>query len=305
LPAVGADAGLDGLTNVNDVWWATLSAGTTYRIAFSSDGCAELLMRSHRGDVRYFECNGYTTFTPAPDAAGRYLFEVTAPQRNGSTRYRLRIAAATRDDVGVGLELANLKTVRGALSPIAGDVVDLYHFDVQRRSDVRVRLESPGAFSLTLVTFDGRVLGSSSRAIDRDLGSGHYVVAVRAPTDSRAGPYGLSLVIRDVTTTRLKLSATEVAPGVSVVFGVAVTPTTAGGSIRLEIDRFDPLSGWQFNRAITLRSPTASYRWTPPAPGRWRVSARYRGTLRSSPSGTGNSVILVARPLKSGTVVRG
>ena len=154
---------VDWLTDVNDVWWTSFTPGTTYRIAFDSRSCAELTIR-HKGDVlRSFRCNGYTTFTPQPNAGGAYVFEVTAPDRPGTTPYRLVVSPAGSDDVGVGLPLANLTTVRGALAPGVGDVVDLYHFDVATLSDVRLRLEGH-AFSISLLTFGGAQNSHPARA---------------------------------------------------------------------------------------------------------------------------------------------
>ena len=192
---------VDWLTDVNDVWWTTFAPGTTYRIAFGSKACAALTIRN-RGDVlRSFRCNGYTTFTPGPDARGMYVFEVTAPARPGTTRYRLVVQPAGPDDVGVGRALANLTTVRGALAPGVGDVVDLYHFDVATLSDVRLRLEGR-AFSISLLTFGGGRLASGEGEAERTLGPGHYVAAVRASFGQTGGSYRLSLVIRQVTRRR-------------------------------------------------------------------------------------------------------
>ena len=104
---------VDWLTDVNDVWWTTFVPGTTYRIAFSSGGCAALTISGKGNVLRAFKCGGYTTFTPGPKAGGRYVFEVTAPTQPGTTPYMLTVRPAGPDDVGVGLPLANLATVRG------------------------------------------------------------------------------------------------------------------------------------------------------------------------------------------------
>ena len=65
----------------------------------------------------------------------------------------------------------------------------------------------------------------------------------------------------------------------------------------MQVDRLDPLTGWQFNRIIRIRAPGGSVTWTPPAPGRWRVRASFLGTVRSSPSRSPYVALLVARPL--------
>ena len=65
----------------------------------------------------------------------------------------------------------------------------------------------------------------------------------------------------------------------------------------IQIDRFDPLAGWQFSRLLRVAAPSASVSWTPPAAGRWRARARFLGTLRASPSRSGYAYVLVAKPI--------
>ena len=282
---------VDWLTDVNDVWWTKFAPGTTYRIAFSSEGCAALTIRTRGEAVRSFRCNGYTTFTPGPDAGGSYVFEVTAPNQPGRTPYRLVVAPAGPDDLGVGLPLTNRATVRGALAPGAGDVVDLYHFDVPSLSDVRVRVEGR-AFSISLLTFDSAQLASGSGDVERTLGPGHYVAAVRAPFGQPGGAYRLSLVSRQVTRTTISASSSSISPGSSVTFAIGVAPAPNGGSVEVELDRFDTLAGWHFDRKVRL-SAGQSLSWRPPAPGRWRARASFLGTIDFSPSHSGYSTILV------------
>jgi hypothetical protein len=64
----------------------------------------------------------------------------------------------------------------------------------------------------------------------------------------------------------------------------------------LQIDRFDPLTGWHFNRELRV-SVGARVSWRPPAAGRWRVRARFLGTSTSSASRSGYAYVLVARPI--------
>ena len=231
---------------------------------------------------RSFECSGYMTFTPGPEDGGRYVFEVTAPARVGSASYRLRVLPATADDVGVGLGLENLATARGTLAPSAGDVVDLYHFDVTSPSDVRLRLAAGGGASVTLLTYGGGQLGSSSGEVDRKLGPGHYVAAVRGSLGAGRSGYRLSLIVRRVTHTTLTVAAAEIAPGASAVFAVAIDPQPSGGRVQFRIDRFDSLAGWHFFRMINLSGAGGTVSWRPPAPGRWRARALFLGTVSSA-----------------------
>jgi hypothetical protein len=277
LAARGASSTVNGLTDVNDVWWTSMRPGTTYRIAFDSPGCAEVYLSHRSRRLTSLECRSYTTFTPGPDGGGRYVFEVVATGTTRSQPYRLQVAAAGNDDLGEGLPLANQSTARGSLSPSGVDLLDLYHFDVTQSSDVRLRLG--GGFSLLLVTESGGRVASGGNEIRRRLGAGRYVVAVRGTTGQRAGRYAVSLVIRQLTSTTLTVTGDS--------FTARTSPTADGGTIELQIDRFDPLTGWQFNRLVRLSGRGGTYSWTPPAAGRWRARASFRGTLGYSPSRSG------------------
>ena len=68
----------------------------------------------------------------------------------------------------------------------------------------------------------------------------------------------------------------------------------SGGTVEIQVDRFDPLTGWHFNRL--LRVPAGgSTTWAPPAEGRWRFRATYKGTIDASPSRSGYAHLLVKR----------
>jgi len=301
LPRGGTRASVDGLTDVNDVWSVRMRRGKTYRIAFSSSNCAQMSVRRGLQTLLRFACRGYTTFTPGPDGGGRYSVEIRASEGARHHKYRLRVVAATADDLGVGVELAAGSTRRGRLSPSGVDIVDLYHFNVPRLSEVRLGLArgSGRSFSLVLLTDSGKRLETDDVRVRRRLNRGRYVVAVQAPAGTRAGRYRLTLRLRDVTSTTVLVSGArtaEVAPGSAVSISCVVAPTTAGGRVELQIDRFDTLTGWQFYRVIRVRVGT-TVSWRPPAAGRWRVRARFLGTRGSSPSRSGYAHLTVARPI--------
>jgi hypothetical protein len=298
LSGTGVRSSVNGLTDVNDIWWKTLTPGTTYRIAFSSRGCAEVSVRSLKRPtdrLGYLECSGYTTFTPGPDGGGRYTFEVVAPRTTESQPYKLQISPAGADDLGVGSGLPNLGRVSGRLDPLGVDVTDVYHFDVDRTADVRLDLTQSGAsqFSLVLVTDSGAHVTSGETRIHRNLQPGRYVVAVRGTPGTRGGRYSLALVIRGLTSTSLTASSASVSPGSSVTLSAQTSPTPDGGITEIEIDRFDPLSGWQFARLIRVGGSGGSVSWTPPDQGRWRARASFLGTRRFSPSRSSYAFVLV------------
>ena len=299
LAAAGVSSTVNWLTDVNDVYWTTFTAGSTYRIAFRSQDCATVVLESKGHEIGHFSCSGYTTFTPGPDGGGRYVFEVLAPHRSATAEYRLQVAGAGPDDQGMGLELGNLTTVHGSLAPAGIDVVDLYHFDVSKASEVRLRLGNPQGrqFQVTLLTDDGRRIGASDKELQLHLQPGHYVAAVHGAVGTPAGRYALALVIRQLTQTSLSASASSVTPGGSVTFTLGTSPSPNAGVLELQIDRFDPLMGWQFSKLIRVSAPGGSVTWTPPALGRWRAHVRYLGTLEFSPSESGYVSVLVAKPL--------
>jgi hypothetical protein len=298
----GVRDSVNGLTDVNDVWSVRLRRGTTYRIAFSSSPCARATLHARNRAVR-LSCRAHSTFTPGRDGGGRYVLEVQASSTATRQRYRLHIAAAGADDVGIGMELRPGAGARGSLSPSGVDVLDLYHFQVERLSEVRLRL-SPAAgrsFGLVVLTDSGARMASAGAVFRRRLGRGRYVVAVQGEVGSRGGRYRLSLRLRDVTTTSVLIAGSnsaEINPGASVTLSCIVSPS-AGGRVELQIDRFDPLTGWHFHRLIRA-SAGATVSWRPPAAGRWRVRARFLGTSRSAASRSGYAYILVARPIGSG-----
>ena len=166
---------LNGLTNVNDVWWVAMQPGSTYRVAMSSRPCVPMPPRQRGLTLRSMSCGGYTTFTPGPDGGGRYVVELVAPPGAGAASYRLQFAKAGPDDIGVGPEVKNLATSRGALAPAGVDVVDVFHFDVAERSDVRLRLGGASGYSLVLRRDSGSRLAGSGDQIRRQLDRGRYV----------------------------------------------------------------------------------------------------------------------------------
>ncbi len=294
LPRAGARSSVHGLTDVNDVWRISMRPGTTYRIGFSSvSSCPSVSLRARRHVERQLavlSCRGYTTFTPGPDGAGEYILEVVASGEANTQGYRLLFAPAAPDDLGVGIELRNRVSAKGSLNPARLDVRDLYHFDVERRGDVR--LDVTNGLRFELVRDDGQRLGTYA-SLRRSLEPGRYVVAVTDGFGDPGSSYTLSLLIREITSTTLRLASPTVAPGSPVTLRPDVAHG-AGGTVEIQVDRFDPLTGWLFNRL--LRVPAgSSTTWAPPAEGRWRFRATYKGTIDASPSRSGYAHLLVKR----------
>jgi hypothetical protein len=282
LPPSGTRSTVNGLTDVNDLWHVDLRPGATVKIRVASSTCPRVRFRRPRGATLLdLDCNEVYAFTPGADGGGRYVLDVRPTAALRSQSYRLRVTPAGADDLGIGRELPNARKTSGALSQDALDVVDLYHFDVERPSDVRLVLDRSAGTTLTLLRDSGYRIGTGS-LVRRTLGPGRYVVAVRG--EGKATRYALSLLVRRITRTTLTVS--DAAPGLRqpVELRPSVDPV-AGGRVDLSIERFDPLTGWHFHRLYRIGTQKSVW-WTPPAGGRWRVRARFLGTIGESPSGS-------------------
>ena len=152
LPRAGVRSSVHGLTDVNDVWRISMRPGDDLPDRLLLDVLVR--PRSRCGPARQvgrqlavLSCRGYRTFTPGPDGAGEYVLEVVASGEAETQGYRLLFAPAAPDDLGIGIELRN-RVAEVALDPARLDVRDLYHFDVERRGDVRLDVTSGLRFEL-------------------------------------------------------------------------------------------------------------------------------------------------------------
>jgi hypothetical protein len=319
LPVKGVRDSVDSLVDPDDAWSTALRPGTTYRIKVTAapGSCLDAALyppetRSFGFDsLRELPCNGYGTFTPGPDGGGRYTIRVAADSELvGRQVYRLRVAPAAADDIAPGLPIDNGQTRRGAVSGRTLDVVDLYRFAVGSRSDLTLTLKA-GAKSridLVLLTDRGRRLRCECFEVGGQrlrirLNPGRYYAVVRA-RESSGGRYRLAMLLREITTTDLLISGghdVSALPGQAVTLAARVSSAAAaGGLVRIQVDRFDPLDGWQFFRLFVLRAGgdgSASAIWVPPTVGRWRAHAVFYGTRTASPSSSAYSRLLVASEL--------
>lgn len=107
----------------------------------------------------------------------------------------------------------------------------------------------------------------------------------------------LQRAARTITHARISINGKHSA-GAAVQVGVRLRPPVAG-PVRITLERFDPFAGWQFYRRVSVQASNglATLGFTPPAQGRWRASAVYRGTRIAAPSETKYATVLVAPPL--------
>jgi hypothetical protein len=315
LPHNGVRSTVDPLRDADDAWSVVIRAGQSFRINLVPAGgkCLSLSVFrpgtsafSESSPIRRLDCGGYAMFTPGPDGGGRYTLLVrTTAEGGGPQRYRLQAAKAGPDDTAPGLALRQGQPHRGGLLAGAIDALDLHRFTVARRSDVTLAMHagSRARFDLTVLRDDGRRVtcecGEDGALRSRlRLSPGRYFAVVRA-RDYTGGHYRLSLLVREITSTVLKISGSRTAKagaGRSVRLEARTGPAPGGGLVRIQINRFDPLEGWQFFRIIRVRvgsGGVAAVHWTPPSVGRWEIRAAYRGTRTSSPSRSNVARLLV------------
>jgi hypothetical protein len=311
LPRNGANGSVSRLSNQSDAWWVRMREGTTYRVNLDprATRCVALQVfppgtRSFRdtNPVYSFRCGGYQLLTPRPGRAGRYFLVARATHGDRRPeRYHVQVSPAGPDDTAPGIFIGNFARVRGFLEAGGIDVVDLYRFDVVRRSGLFLSLRTAGQMRMLLLNDVGKHLDSSSFLIRRGVPAGRYFVAIRSESDRRV-PYTLSRISRTITRSRLTINGSRQAqagPGAAVQVEVAVTPAVSG-PVRVDVERFDPLAGWQFYRRFHSQATNghASVSFVPPGVGRYRARGLFLRTRRATASATNEARLLVASPLE-------
>lgn len=311
LPPGGVGATLDRLQRTANAWSIELQEGVRYRVALSHPGRAciggTLVAPGARladRPVAMLGCEGYALVTPR--TTGRYAVVVRAAAYvRGPQPYRLQVARAGRDDSAPGRDVANYARVRGRLDGRRSDRLDLYSFDVTRRSVLfmRLRVEPRRRVDVRLLDTAGRQIKCACGRngpveLRKGLQRGRYFLAVRAK-DRSAGPYELLRASRTITKSSLSVGSVIAAPGVPRVLTMLVTPPV-DGPVSFELEQHDPLSGWQYVRRLRGEAvagvATASF--TAPSVGRWRARATYVGTRGRAPSLSGFAPFSVDRPLQ-------
>jgi len=96
------------------------------------------------------------------------------------------------------------------------------------------------------------------------------------------------------TAQRISFGSAKAAVRQGVGIAVKVSPA-ASGPVTVDIERFDPVFGWQFYREqhAFASGGSASLPFAPPAVGRWRARASYGGSRTASPSAVGFTYLLV------------
>jgi hypothetical protein len=314
LPRRGAAGRLNTVLNPAAAYSTRFADGRPYRINLSAGNgqtaCAELQVfepgtRDFDSDEPLFVvgCEGYKVFTPGPGDGGRYSLVARASrERRGDQPYRLEVAPAGRDDVAPGVDLSG--SARGRVDAHGADVVDLYSFEVERRSDVTLVLKTRAGLNLQLLRESGRRMqcacdrrGGRVRA---RLARGRYFAMVRA-RPAAGGAYRLGSIFRTITRSKITINRRvrgSARPGTTVPIDVQISPRVAG-PVSIIVYRFDPVEGWRFSQRFRRDSRdghvTAPLRL--PTRGRWRARAVFHGTRAASESRTRYAFVTAVDPI--------
>jgi hypothetical protein len=315
LAAQGASGSLARVVDVSSAYSAELTAGVPYQVNLVSriTGCMRLAIFApgtktfdSGSPVGGLRCQGYRLFTPR--LSGRYSLLVQADGfAPGAQPYHLQLAAATAAETAPGLTLGNYRRVGGYLNGSHVGVLRLYRFDVTSRSNLQLNLStgSQRPFNLELLSQGGKQLDCScndegDQTLTYTTRPGRYYALVQA-RDFSSGGFTLVRRSRTITHTSVRFDGAryiQEPPGTTTTIGVRVTPGVSGPAT-VEIDRFDPVAGWQFYRdeRVNVSNGSGSVSFTPPSTGQWLAQASFLGSRGASPSESGHSRLLSAGPL--------
>ena len=296
LPASGAKGSVDRLVDPGNAYWKRLNEGRTTKMYLGGQYCTSLSV--YRPGTKSFssqpvlrsKCGGYRLFTP--DESGRYVFLVEAGRSRDVQRYRLQVERARADDTVPGIFIRNHAKVKGHVNG-GIDSVDLYRFDVTRRSELTLRVS--GGPDLELRSDGGSYLGGGS-TIDRVVRPGRFFVAVEGQ-----GKYQLSRVSRAVTKSSLRFNGNRkaaVRPGSTARLQMNVRPGVSGRGV-IVVERLDPIAGWQFLRRyrVSVNGGDATVSFRPPSVGRYRAEGEFLKNRDAAGSETGVAKLQVRGPL--------
>ena len=311
LPSGGANGHVDRIQNINAAYSFSLHAGESYMINLANKTKGACVSGAlYAPGTRSFEegspllsvhCGGFRLFTPGPGQGGLYSFQITPRTSYAHVQhFHLQIAPAGPSETAPGLALGNYAHAHGRLDGGGVHVLRLYRLDVTTHSNLTLKLTAPSSadFDLQLRNQNGNVIecqcgDSGSQTLQHQLLPGRYyaVVSVR---DDTAGNFTLVRESRTITQTRVSFGEGHAAPGQGVSINVSVSPA-ASGRVTVDIERFDPVFGWQFYQQVQaeVSEGSASIPFTPPAVGRWRANATYAGSRTASGSAVGFSYLLV------------
>jgi hypothetical protein len=324
LPVAGASGQVDRVQNINAAYAITMHAGVSYLINLANEtkgACVSGALFAPgtssfgaegeggaeeggggAGSLLQIHCGGYRLFTPGSGHGGLYSFEIT-PQlsHSGIQRFRVQVARAGPAETAPGLPLGNYAHAHGYLDGNGVPVLRLYRMEVTSHSNLTLKLTAPNSaeFELQLRNRNGDVIecdceGSGSQTLTHQLLPGTYY-AVVSERHRTAGSFTIVRESRTITATTISFGTAKATPGQGLGIDVKVSPAESGPVV-VEIERFDPVFGWQFyseDRAFASGG-LATVFFAPPTVGTWRAKATYEGSSTASPSSVGYTYLLVS-----------
>jgi hypothetical protein len=317
LPGAGISGQVDRVQNINAAYSFTMRSGVSYLVNLANQthgGCVSGALfapgtasfGAEEGEqtsaVMSISCGGYRLFTPGPGEGGRYSFEVTPRLSTaGVQRFHLQVAPAGPAETAPGVPLGNYARLHGRLNGNGIQVLRLYRMEVTSHSNLTLTLNAPSSakFSLQLRNKSGYPIecaceGSGGESLQHQLQPGTYYAVVSERRHS-AGSFVITRESRTITATSISFSQGHVGAGQGVAIDVRVSPA-ASGPVRIDIERLDPVFGWQFFSDQTLQASagSAALAFTPPNVGQWRAEASFLGSTFSSPSSVGFTYLLAS-----------
>jgi len=312
LPAGGAAGHLDRIQNINAAYSVVMRSGVSYLISLANKtphACVSTeLFPPGTGSFEdgspllQIGCGGYRLFTPGPGEGGVYSLQLTPRTSfSGLQRFRLQVAPAGADETAPGIGLANYAHQHGRLDGNGVSVLRLYRLDITTHSNLTLRLLAPESanFNLQLRDLNGRVIecqcgGSGPQTLVHPLAPGRYYAVVSA-RGATVGNYTLIRQSRTITSTKVSFSSGKASAGQSLGIDVKISQPVSG-PVTVDIERFDPVFGWQFysQRTSVASGGSATIGFIAPSVGLWRAKASYGGSRSASPSAVGFSYLLVA-----------
>lgn len=312
LPAAGIAGKVDRIQDINAAYSTVMHAGVSYLISLANQtpgGCVsgELFAPGtssfeDASSLLRIACGGYRLFTPGPGQGGVYSFQLTPRSSFRSVqRFHLEVAPAGPAETAPGIALPNYAHAHGRLNGNGVRVLRLYRLDIATHSNLTLRLLAPESadFNLQLRNVNGQVIecqcgSSGSQTLVHRLAPGRYYAVVSA-RGATLGNYTLIRQSRTITTTSVSFSAAKASAGQPLAIDAKISPAVSG-PVTIDIERFDPVFGWQFYRqdSALANGGTATVAFTPPTVGRWRANASFGGSRTASPSAVGFSYLLVS-----------
>ena len=230
--------------------------GTTYRIGFSSPRLRLGLTArapAGRASLAVLACRGYTTFTPGPDGGGDYVLEVVASgeAQHAGIPAPVRACRARRSRRRRSL-LRNRVRATGSLDPARLDLRTSTTSTSSGAADVRLDVTSGLRFEL--LRDDGQRLGTHALAAATPRAR---PLRGRGDRELRASPASRTRCrcsIREITSTSLRLEPRRRSSRAARARSGPRSRMRPSGVVEIQVDRFDPLTGWHFNRLLRIRS---------------------------------------------------